>query len=264
VNTSNFSMTSLRQLTIMAASLSLMACTSDQVVGPSIGGTPGSISLSVIGSASLASLGDTATIRPRLLDVGGSALAATDIATAPVRWSMSTPGILEQVGTGVFRAVRNGRVTVIAEIDPAATGIRPSGYYATRLVDSVTIEVRQQPANVTATFDSAFTMLGVLRQLRFTVADARGNLITEGLPRTVFTSADARIASVDSTGTVRSTGEGSTRLTAAIGSFTWNATVVVQPRRAHVSCMVYAQRKRSKQSCVTNNFTLFAPREVAR
>jgi hypothetical protein len=242
----------------LAASLALAACAPDDALSPRAPEAAG-VSLTADSRAPLTSLGDSAIVRHRVYDRHGAALAAV-----PVRWSVSAPGVVEPDGEGVFRAVGNGRVTVVAELDPGLTGVRPAGYWAGRLADSVVVEVRQRPARLTlAPVDTAFATLGASRQLRVLVTDARGNAMLDGPPPLAWRSADPRVLAVDGAGVVRSLAEGAAAITVEADELRGAATFTVRPRLPHTSCMVFAQRRQTRQSCVTLGFTM-REREAGR
>jgi hypothetical protein len=233
------------------------ACSPDSVVRPDRA-QPARLVLATAG-APLASLGDSALVVPQVLDAAGVPLAGV-----PVRWSVRDTGVVRQDGAGVYRAVGNGRVTVVAEVDPGQTGVRPAGYYVGPVADSVVLEVRQRPARLAlAPVDTAFGALDASRRLRVQVADARGNPMPDALAGLAWRSADPRVVSVDSAGVVRSVGEGAARVTVQADGLFGAATFTVRPRLAHTSCMVFAARRRTRQSCVTLDFTVRA-REGAR
>jgi len=207
----------------------------------------------------LASINDSATLSTRVLDQDGNAMQG-----APLRWSFSPAGVVAQESDGVYRAIGNGRVTVVAEVDPGATGVRPGGYWAGRVADSVVIEVRQRAARLTvAPLDTLFSTIGALRRLRVQVTDARGNAMLDGGPALTWQSADPRVVTVDSTGAVRSSGEGASRITVAAVGLTGSATFTVRPRLPHTSCMQFAQRRQPRTSCVTLDFVVHE-REAGR
>lgn len=234
---------------LAAASLALpallAACAPDGAAAPELP-QAAVVALAADALVPLASLGDTAVVRPRVVDRTGVPLPG-----ARLRWSLSPDGVVVQEAEGVYRAVGNGRATIVAELDPGETGVRPGGYWAGRLADSVVIEVRQRPARlVLGAVDTAFTTLGAARQLRAQLSDARGNAMLVA-PPLVWSSADARVVAVDAGGVVRSAGEGTARITVFAEHLAGTATFSVQPRLPHTSCMVFALRRQTRQSCVT-------------
>jgi hypothetical protein len=243
----------LAAMTLMAA-----ACGNDTPTAASRGGVATAITLSMPGGGSLASLGDTARITAQVEDVDGRPLG-----DAPLQWTVTTPGIVEQVGPGQFRALRNGRTVVVATIDPGLTGVKPTGYHADRVVDSVAIEVRQQPAQIIGAIDALFRTIGTRRALQLQVLDARGTPVDPAvLPRIMLTTGNANVATVDSTGRVRSVGDGTTTISVSAGSATWQQQIEVQARRPHVSCMTYTTRRRTAGACVNNQFVIYEARSV--
>lgn len=231
--------------------LALGACSADDALSPG-SGRPASLTLVSSGSTSLASLGDTARLSPRVLDAAGRVVTG-----ARVIWSVSMGGVVVPDGEGIYRAVTNGRATVIATIDVSETGVHPAGYWAEPLVDSAVIEVRQRPARLTlGAIDTAFTRLGTVRQLHAAVTDARGNPIVAALAPVSWESSDARIVAVDTAGVVRSSAEGTAGVTAHVEALSAVARFTVNPRLVHTSCMTYGLRRRVQQSCVTLDFVM--------
>jgi hypothetical protein len=241
---------------VLAASLALTACAANDAVGPS-GSRAAKVSVAVNSPASLTSFGDTVTLSPRVLDAEGRPLDG-----ARIRWSLSDAGIVQRDGDGIYRAIGNGKVTIVAELDPGGTGVRPAGYWAGRLADSVVVEVQQRPARLAlAPVDTAFGTLGGSRQLNVQVTDARGNVIANGALPLIWQSADSSVVTVDSAGTVHSLGEGSARVTVRSDTLSGAAIFTVNARRPHTSCMVFTLRHQSLQECVTLEFVV---RERAR
>ncbi len=239
------------QLGALLAAATLAACSSgDPIVddGPRAAG----VHLVSDRAALLTSLGDSAVLRPRVYDVHGATMGDVRL-----RWSVSRPGVLQQEGEGIFRAVGNGRVTIVAEVDPTATGVRPAGYWAGVSADTVEVEVRQRAVRLTlAPVDTAFATLGASRPLRVLVTDARGNPMVDGPPPLAWRSADARVVTVDDAGVVRSAGEGVAPVSVQAEDLIGALTFTVHPRLPHTSCMVYAQRGQAKQACVTLDLVL--------
>ena len=248
----------LRGGLLLAATVALTACDTRHPLAPERS-QPAAVTLTTEISAALASLGDTAIVRPQVHDRSGTPLSGV-----PLRWSLAPAGIVEMDGEGIFRAIGNGRVTIVAEIDPGQTGVRPSGYWAGRLADSVVLEVQQRPARLAlASVDTAFTTLGGRRQLSVQIADARGNAMLDGPPPLTWQTTDPRVVTVDSAGVVRSLGEGAAQITVHAAGLRGATMFTVLPRLPHTSCMVFAQRRRTQQSCVTFDITI-REREAGR
>ncbi len=253
-----FSMNRFQGGLLLAATVVFAACDANEPLGAS-GSEAEAVTLSTQGPTLLTSLGDTAIVRSQVLDRSG-----TPLDSVPLRWTITPADVVQADGEGVFRAVGNGRVTVVAAIDVADTGVRPGGYWASRLADTVVIEVRQRPSRlVIAPVDTAFTTIGARRQLSVQVSDARGNPMLGGPPPLTWRSADPRVVTVDSAGVVRSSGEGDAQVIVQADEVVGAAAFTVRPRLPHTSCMVVAQRRRTQQSCVTLDFVL-REREVGR
>ena len=241
--------TSPRHTTAVALlGLSLLAaCSASDVSGVDTR-TPTSLALNATTSTSLGSLGDTSRLTVHVLDTDGKIING-----APVRWRVFPEGVIEDLGDGAFRAIRNGRATIVSTVDPSATGVRPSGYFVGALSDSIAVTVQQVPARLLLTkVDTAFISLGATRPFAATISDARGNALLGPVPSIVFSTSDARIVSVNAAGQLKSMAEGVARVTAQAGALAGIATFTVQPRRSHTSCMVFAMRGKSQQSCITS------------
>lgn len=230
---------------LLISPLLLAACAGGDVTGADRH-APASVALTVSGASTLTSLGDTARVALRVLDAGGQVVNG-----AAVRWHATPAGILSVLADGTLRATANGRATIVAEVPRAGTGVRPDGYYINALADSVVVTVSQQPARLLTAVDTAFTSLGAVRPIQTTIADARGNPLLANVPPVVFASSNPAIVSVDAAGKARSVAEGSARVVVQAGTLSGTATFTVQPRRPHTSCMVYAQRTKSAQTCIT-------------
>jgi hypothetical protein len=254
LRTRMLSMNRLRGGLLLAATVAFSACDSGDPLGAS-GSLPASVTLATESPTVLTSLGDTALVRALVLDESGDPLHGV-----PLQWTTTPDGIVQVDDEGVLRAVGNGRVTVAAAVDLARTGVRSSGYWADRLADSLVLEVRQRPARLAiAAADTAFTSLGARRQLRAQVTDARGNALLDGPPPLTWRSADPRVVTVDSSGVVRSNGEGDARITLQADDLFGEAIFTVRPRLLHTSCMVFTQRRQTQQSCVTLGFVVREP-----
>ncbi|HEU4629285.1 MAG TPA: hypothetical protein VFS08_06045, partial [Gemmatimonadaceae bacterium] len=207
----------------------------------------------------LASLGDSIVLTPGVRDRDGRPVAG-----ARLRWSASPAGIVEPDSEGVYRAVGNGRVAIVAALDPGETGVRPAGYWVGPIADTVVVEVRQQAAGLALLpVDTAFRALGAQRQLRVQVTDARGHPLQDDPPPLTWRSADSTVVAVDSAGVARSLAQGTARITVHAEGLDGAATFTVDPRLPHTSCMVYAQRGETREACVTLEFVLRA-RGIAR
>jgi hypothetical protein len=243
---------------LLAASLALTACGDSDAVGPD-GSRSATVVLTVSTTAPLASLGDSINLAPRVLDQRGR-----PVDDARLRWSVRPAGVVQQDGEGVFRAIGNGRATIVAEVDPGASGVRPAGYWVGALADSAVVEVRQHAVRLSLVpMDTMFTTLGGARQMRVQVTDARGNPLVQAPPALGWESADPRVVTVDSAGVARSVAEGSTQITVDGADLSGAVTFAVRPRRPHTSCMVFARRRQTRRSCVTLDLVV-REREAAR
>jgi len=252
------SMSRVHASLMFVGSLLVVACAPGDIIRtPDT--APSSVDLTLISAAALESFGDTARFQTKIAGQDGRTLS-----DVPVRWSASPAGILQQVGDGTFSAIANGRVTVVALVDPAGGGVRPGGYQANPLADSVVIEVRQRVALLSLTVsDTIFRTINAARTLRAQVTDRRGNPISAAIAPVSWRSANSSVISIDSLGVARSRVEGRTSVTATSGGVSATSALTVAPRLPHVSCMVYAARRQSKSTCVSLDFVL-REREAAR
>lgn len=242
-----------RSLTLLAAAVTLTACAGQDVVAPSQSRVA-RITVAANASTPLTSLGDTVVLTHTALDADGNPVSG-----ARLRWSVRPAGIIHEDSDGVFRAIGNGQATIVAELDPSQAGVRPAGYYVGQLSDSVVVTVRQIAARITlAPVDTVFGLLGSSRQLHAQVTDARGNALLDGPPQLLWHSADTTVVTVDSAGMVRSRGQGSAHVTVQAAELTGVIGFSVDARMPYTSCMVFAERQRTVQSCVTIDFTMRA------
>lgn len=243
---------SSNRMRLWALALVVSACNSD-VTQPGTG-TPARLQLRAMDAAALASLGDSAEIHSFVYDEHGQLMRGV-----PLRWSVSSNGVVETLGNGVIRAVGNGEVVVRAVVDVAQTGVRPSGYWASALADSVVVSVRQRAVRLTLDpVDTAFTTINALRRMRARLLDARGVEINAAPADFRWESGAIGVLAVDSLGVVRSQREGAGRVSVFSGTLGTGVTFTVNPRLAHTACMVYSRRKQAKQSCVTNDLVVQA------
>jgi len=235
----------------LALLVALAACNSDGLASPDRQ-TPLGVAFAPGHATLLTSLGDSLVLSPTVRDASGSSVPG-----AALNWSVFPAGIVERDGEGLYRAIANGRVMIVAAVDLAATGVRPDGYWAGRLADTAVVDVQQRPALLTlAAVDTAFTTVGASRLLRARVTDARGNALLNGPPAFVWQSTDSTIVSVDGGGIVHSRGDGSARISVHAGDLTEAIAFSVHAQLPHTSCMVFLQRRQTQQTCVTLELTL--------
>lgn len=234
-------------LVLLAA---LAACNGDGLAAPDRA-TPSGVAFAPGHPTVLTSLGDSLSLSPTVRDASGSSIPG-----AALNWSVSPAGIVERDGEGVYRAIANGRVTIIAAVELAATGVHPDGYWAGRLADTAVVDVQQRPALLTLdAIDTAFSTVGASRLLRAHVTDARGNALLNGPPAFVWQSTDSTIVSVDG-GIVHSRGDGSARISVRAADLTRELAFSVHAQLPHTSCMVFSQRRQTQKTCVTLELTL--------
>ncbi len=165
-------------------------------------------------SADLVAVGETVQLTATVKDQNGNTM--TDVA---VTWSSSARAIATVDGVGLVTAAGNGRATISAKVEMAS--------------GDAAVTVEQVPAAVTLAPDSlAFSALGDTAELTATVTDANGHVI-EGASVT-WSSGDPAVASVGQDGSVSSTGNGRTAITARAGAATVSAPVTVEQVPADV------------------------------
>ena len=136
------------------------------------------------------------------------------------RWTSSNPSVATVSPTGMVTAVGNGSATISA----AAEGVTGAANLTVAQA-AATVEV----APATATLDA----LGGTQQLTASARDANNN----AFPGAAFTwtSSDAAVATVSSSGMVTSTGNGTARIMATSSGHSATATVTVAQMTASVT-----------------------------
>ena len=247
-----------RLLTATTLSLAVSACAADRVTAPDAGSV-GTIRLEATGPATLASLGDTIVVTPRVTTRTGVPRMLDGL---PMR--LSTTGVVEDLGGGRFRAIGNGQVTIRAAIDTARSGVVPRGYYVDGTADSVVVTVQQLPVglSIQAVVDTMFNALGETRPLLVRLADARGHALVSNVPTVTFGAADSAVVRVDASGMLRSIRDGVTAVTARAGGLSASRTFTVRATRQHTSCMTYTRRRRVQSSCASVDLVMRYPGSV--
>ncbi len=244
-------MIAFNSVSLLAAALAIAACApADMTRAPEAAAA--SIDLALVSGSQLESFGDTAIAQTRVRDASGSPMSAV-----PIKWSVSPAGIVQTLADGKLVAIGNGRVTVIAEVDPASSGVRPGGYVASPLADSVVLDVKQRAVDLALLgADTIFRTIGAARVMRVQAVDRRGHPVAASVAPISWRSEQMSVVTVDSLGVARSRSEGVARIIASSGSASTTLNITVSPRLPHVSCMVYAQRRQSKTSCVSLDFVI--------
>ena len=98
---------------IVILSTMLLAACGDSPTAPGGGGTSIHVSASAM---SATSLGQTISIETSIVDGAGK-----PVVSGPIRWELSAPDVLESLGDGRFRVLREGTVTVTAVWTPDST-----------------------------------------------------------------------------------------------------------------------------------------------
>ena len=91
---------------IAVLSTAFLAACSDSPLGPSSGETSIHVSASAMTATSL---GQTISVEASVVDAAGKPVAG-----GPIRWELSASDVLESLGDGRFRVLKEGTVTVTA------------------------------------------------------------------------------------------------------------------------------------------------------
>jgi hypothetical protein len=97
---------SYMRFTIAVLSTVLAACSSASPVGPKDDAAAIRVSAS---SMTATALGQSVTVQASVVDAAGTAIAG-----APIQWELSSPDVLESLGDGKFRVLKEGSVQVAA------------------------------------------------------------------------------------------------------------------------------------------------------
>jgi hypothetical protein len=170
---------------------------------------PGPVAKVVVtpSTGTLDAIDDTVQLAASIQDQFGNAAQGT------VVWSSSDPAVLTVDAQGVAKAVANGTAEAIAT---AGTLTGKAELTVAQKVSAVVVT----PANTTA-------VKGGTTQLAATAKD--GNGFDLAAAAFVWTTSDAAVATVDSTGLVTAVEEGSVGISAAAGGVADTATVTVTP-----------------------------------
>ena len=170
-------------------------------------------------SVELTALGDTATLTVQGADANGHPM---DVSLADVTWRSLNQDAATVSASGLVTAVANGSAEILASSGPAR--------------GRSTVTVRQEPATLTAAFDTAsvarsgglarfagtdslvMAALDVGVDLLAAGADANGHALDNA--DVAWSSSQPQVAAIDSTGRVTSLARGTARLTASLGSLT--------------------------------------------
>lgn len=201
----------LRRLLVLSAALGLMAACggdSESPSGPesSSESTVTSISLSPESAASSA-FGDTVAFSAEVADQRGSTMSGVTLG-----WS-STDDSVATVDEGEAISRGDGTARIIASAEGVA--------------DTATLTVDQEAGRVTVTPATDTITAGDSTQLSAEAADANGNRVVD--PDVTWSSADTSVATVDSTGLVRSKADGAIDVTARVDTVTGAVALTVLP-----------------------------------
>ena len=190
---------SLTALLLLA--LALAACDSGSEPDP----IPTAITVSPM-SATLSSLGETATFTARITDENGETYDGT------VTWSSSDAGVFTVTSQGVATTVGNGSGTLTASFQ---------GLSAT-----ASVVVEQVPVAITITPNSAeLSSLGETAAFTAAITDAKG---AEAPGTATWSSSDTDVFTVDADGMAIAVANGSGTLTASFENLSATASVMVE------------------------------------
>ena len=159
----------------------------------------------------LAALGHTTQLTADVRDQIGRAMDGV-----PVAWSSADTTVAVVDTSGLVTAVRNGAATVTAAAGEAAGGAH--------------VNVRQLAGSVTVSPSMDSVAPGDTLQLVAEAYDETGHVVEGAV--FAWSSSDAPVATVDPSGLVRGTGEGTATITATVGDASGTSEItVVNPDR---------------------------------
>jgi hypothetical protein len=187
----------------------------------------------------LTSTGATQSVTVALLDALSRILDSR-----PLRYVSADTTVATVSSQGVVTAVRSGTTTVTISFGILSVG--------------VVVRVRQDAATVEVTPPtSALTALGATQQLGATAFDAGHSAV--GGSTFTWTTSDAAVATVSSSGLVTAVGNGSATITAASGGVSGTAAVTV-----HQTAVSMAVQAGDAQSATVQNAVPIAPAVIVR
>ena len=198
---------SLRGLAIVLPAL-FLACGDSSPAEPPTS-VPASVAITP-SSVTFAALGQTAQLTATVLDQSGQSMQGVTVV-----WSTSAGSVVTVNAAGLVTAIGNGDATVTATVQ----GGDASG--------SAGVTVAQQAQEIQLSRTAGmFRALGDTLRLSANALDANGNAIADvGF---VWSSSDASVVAVDSTGLVTATGNGSASVLATSGPARGRAEFTVE------------------------------------
>ena len=198
---------SYRLLAVAGVLLGTLSCGEDtpSVTPPPDPPVPTTLSVTPE-SAVFTSLGDTVRFSAQVRDQNGQVLSG-----ASVTWTSADPSVASVSASGLARAVADGATTITAAVGGA--------------LDSAAVEVHQELTQVIVSPAMVDLEVGDTLRLIAEAQDANGNPL--GTAGFVWMSANAYVATVDSTGLVRARVRGEATITARIGALADTADLTV-------------------------------------
>jgi trimeric autotransporter adhesin len=166
-------------------------------------------------SATISSLGDTVQLVATADDPGGHPVAG-----ASFTWSSDNASVATVDATGLVTAVKNGTANITAKVGNNRGLALP-------------VTVQQQLSFVDVTGGTAFLDAGTTLQLGANPRDGKGNTIA-GAAAATWTSSNAAVATISTTGLVTAVAAGSVTFSATVSGVTGTATLKVVPAPAIV------------------------------
>ena len=169
------------------------------------------------GTLSLAAVGDTVRLSAEVRDQAGRPIPG-----AALSWTSSDPSVATVDGSGLVTAAGDGTASV------TATSASASG--------SASVTVSQRVVSVTVIPAADTIAPGDSLQLTAEALDANGHPVRAAAFSWV--SSDASVATVDQSGLVRAVAEGVAAVTAAVGSVSAFAEIVVEVDRSALTALL--------------------------
>ncbi len=198
----------MRRFTLLPALATSLSCGEGEPSGPPPPApppVPTSVAVSP-GALPLNALGLTGDLSARVRDQRRRTLA-----DVPLTWSSSAPAIAAVDSAGRVTAVDNGKATIIASAGEAS--------------GEAVVTVAQQAATLELAPPDTVRTYGDTARVTASSSDVNGHAIPPTL--LTWTSGDTRIVTVDSTGLVTATGNGTASVSAWSGPFRVSVDVTV-------------------------------------
>ena len=193
---------------IQLIGLLLLTACGDGGTTPTSPPTPVATSITLsLTSLSFSSLGETSQITATVKDQNGATMSG-----ASVSWSSSSASVATVSSSGLVTAVANGTATITATAG-SANGV-------------AAVAVTQAAASMVLSDTAvAFSALGETSQITATLKDQNGNDISG--TKAIWTTADASVATISSTGLITAVAEGTVVVSVTLGTLSAEVDVTV-------------------------------------